>query len=275
MLELEPEDIHKPTKEIIVQLHQNQPIIVKSDGDDSIYRFRAGEFKSIRRSAIGKTRIKPKNLEQDFAVDILCDPTISSVAIIGSAGSGKTLLAVASAISQKNTYSQILVARPAVELSDKTLGFLPGTLEEKYNPYLAPIRSACRLISEAMDESSKHKDQKCEQKFDASKWMEEHGIELLPLSTIRGDTFNHAFIIVDEAQNLTPIEVKTIVSRAGDGTKVVFTGDINQIDIPYLSKESNGLSHLIDRFRGKDYFAYIEMKYSVRSALAEQADKLL
>ena len=106
-------------------------------------------------------------------------------------------------------------------------------------------------------------------------WMDDHGIELLPLSMIRGDTFHHAFILVDEAQNLTPNEVKTIVSRAGEDTKIVFTGDINQIDVQYLTKETSGLSHLIERFRGQNYFAFIEMQKSVRSPLAEAADKLL
>jgi PhoH-like ATPase len=110
---------------------------------------------------------------------------------------------------------------------------------------------------------------------DVKIWMDDKGIELLPLSMIRGETFHDSFILVDEAQNLTPTEVKTMVSRAGDGTKIVFTGDINQIDVQYLTKETNGLSHLIDRFRGQKFFAYIEMQKSVRSALAEAADKLL
>ncbi len=269
--EIDPEDLQLPKEKtnVNLELYLNQPVMVKgcSDGQDHIYRWQGKDFDLIKREEIGKTGIKPKNLEQDFAVDILMDQNISAIALIGSAGSGKTLLAIASAVSQKENYDRILVARPAIELSNKTMGFLPGTLEEKYNPYLAPVRSACRFIMDKTEEKKKE--------ADVAKWMDEKGIELLPLSMIRGETFHHAFILVDEAQNLTPNEVKTIVSRAGEGTKIVFTGDINQIDVQYLTKETNGLSHLIDRFRGQKYFAYIEMQKSVRSPLAEAADKLL
>ncbi len=268
--EIDPEDLDMPkqaTKDL--ELYLNQPVMVKgcTDGQDHIYRWQGKDFDLIKREEIGRTKIKPKNLEQDFAVDILMDPSLSALALIGSAGSGKTLLAIACAVSQHEEYDRILVARPAIELSNKTMGFLPGTLEEKYNPYLAPVRSACRFIMDKMGEKKKE--------VDVAHWMDEKGIELLPLSMIRGETFHHAFILVDEAQNLTPNEVKTIVSRAGEGTKIVFTGDINQIDVQYLTKETNGLSHLIDRFRGQKYFAYIEMQKSVRSPLAEAADKLL
>ena len=267
--EIDPEDLDLPNNTADLELYLNQPVMVKgcSDGQDHIYRWQGKDFDLIKREEVGETKIKPKNLEQDFAVDILMDTSLSAIALIGSAGSGKTLLAIACAVSQKKEYDRILVARPAIELSNKTLGFLPGTLEDKYDPYLAPVRSACRFIIDKSEEKKKESD--------VAKWMDEKGIELLPLSMIRGDTFHHAFILVDEAQNLTPNEVKTIVSRAGEGTKIVFTGDINQIDVQYLTKETNGLSHLIDRFRGQKYFAYIEMQKSVRSPLAEAADKLL
>ena len=267
--EIDPEDLDLPRVTTDLELYLNQPVMVKgcSDGQNHIYRWQGKDFDLIKRQEIGKTGIKSKNLEQDFAVDILMDPSLSAIALIGSAGSGKTLLSIAAAVSQKKEYERILVARPAIELSNKTMGFLPGTLEEKYNPYLAPVRSSCRLIMSKTEEKKKESDVKI--------WMDDKGIELLPLSMIRGETFHDSFILVDEAQNLTPTEVKTMVSRAGDGTKIVFTGDINQIDVQYLTKETNGLSHLIDRFRGQKFFAYIEMQKSVRSALAEAADKLL
>ena len=271
--EIDPEDLQlspkKATKDL--ELYLNQPVMVKgcSDGQDHIYRWQGKDFDLIKREEIGKTKVKSKNLEQDFAVNILMDPSLSAIALIGSAGSGKTLLAIACAISQRDEYDRILVARPAIELSNKTMGFLPGNLEEKYNPYLAPVRSACRFIMDKMEIEQKRKE------AEVATWMDDHGIELLPLSMIRGDTFHHAFILVDEAQNLTPNEVKTIVSRAGEDTKIVFTGDINQIDVQYLTKETSGLSHLIERFRGQKYFAFIEMQKSVRSPLAEAADKLL
>lgn len=271
--EIDPEDLQLPREksDVNLELYLNQPVMVKgcSDGHDHIYRWQGKDFDLIKREEIGKTKVKPKNLEQDFAVNILMDPSLSALALIGSAGSGKTLLAIACAISQRDEYDRILVARPAIELSNKTMGFLPGNLEEKYNPYLAPVRSACRFIMDKMETEQKRKE------AEVATWMDDHGIELLPLSMIRGDTFHHAFILVDEAQNLTPNEVKTIVSRAGEDTKIVFTGDINQIDVQYLTKETSGLSHLIERFRGQKYFAFIEMQKSVRSPLAEAADKLL
>jgi len=269
--EIDPEDLDMPKNTADLELYLNQPVMVKgcSDGQDHIYRWQGKDFDLIKREEIGKTKVKPKNLEQDFAVNILMDPDLSAIALIGSAGSGKTLLAIACAISQRDEYDRILVARPAIELSNKTMGFLPGNLEEKYNPYLAPVRSACRFIMDKMETEQKRKE------AEVAAWMDDHGIELLPLSMIRGDTFHHAFILVDEAQNLTPNEVKTIVSRAGEDTKIVFTGDINQIDVQYLTKETSGLSHLIERFRGQKYFAFIEMQKSVRSPLAEAADKLL
>ena len=271
--EIDPEDLQLTATEAIVNfnLYSNQPVMVNgcSDGQDHIYRWQGKHFDLIKREGIGKTKVKPKNLEQDFAVNILMDPDLSAIALIGSAGSGKTLLAIACAISQRDEYERILVARPAIELSNKTMGYLPGNLEEKYNPYLASVRSACRFIMDKMAVEQKRKE------TEVASWMDDHGIELLPLSTIRGDTFHHAFILVDEAQNLTPNEVKTIVSRSGEDTKIVFTGDINQIDVPYVTKETSGLSHLIERFRGQKYFAFIEMQKSVRSPLAEAADKLL
>ena len=266
---VDPEYLQEPKDKVNLELYVNQPVMVKDccDGQDRIYRWKGDDFSLIQRKEISTTGIKPMNLEQDFAVDILMDTELSAIALIGAAGSGKTLLAIACAVAQKYHYPRILVARPAIELSDKTMGFLPGDLAEKYNPYLAPVRSACRFI---MDKTAEKK-----KESDVEKWMDDKGIELLPLSMIRGDTFHHAFILVDEAQNLTPNEVKTIVSRAGENTKIVFTGDINQIDVRYLTKETNGLSYLIDRFRGQPYFASIEMQTSLRSPLAEAADKLL
>ena len=283
-IDLESKILYKTDTEVMqlkpgdTLLYYNSPIIVHNSnkGEDMMGRWDGEKCNIILRKNIGQTRIKPKNLEQDFAVDILMDETITAIALIGSAGSGKTLLAVACAIAQKDRYDQILVARPAIELSDKTIGYLPGSIEAKYKPYLTPIGSACRMIMEKEKAKGGKKNQEHDSDDSVQKWMEEKaGIELLPLSMIRGNTFHNSFIIIDEAQNLTPNQVKTVVSRAGEGTKIVFTGDINQIDVQYLSRESNGLSHLIARFKGQPYFAHIEMQKSVRSPLAEAADKLL
>lgn len=283
-IDLESQILHKSDSELLKLkpgdnlLYFNSPIIVhnSSKDEDMMGRWDGKKCNIITRRGIGKTQIKAKNLEQDFAVDILMDDSITAIALIGSAGSGKTLLTVACAIAQRDKYDQILVARPAIELSNKTIGYLPGSIEGKYKPYLTPIGSACRMIMEKEKQPKGKKSQEHDSDDTVQKWMEEKaGIELLPLSMIRGNTFHHSFIIIDEAQNLTPNEVKTVVSRAGEGTKIVFTGDINQIDVQYLSRESNGLSHLISRFKGQPYFASIEMQKSVRSPLAEAADKLL
>ena len=282
-IDLESQILHKRYSELNKLkpgdklLYFNSPIIVHNSTEnvDMMGRWDGKQCNLISRRFIGKTGIKAKNLEQDFAVDILMDESITAIALIGSAGSGKTLLTVASAIAQKGCYDHILVGRPAIELSNKSIGFLPGSIEGKYKPYLTPIGSACRIIMENEKTKASKKNQEHESADVVEKWMEDKGIELLPLSMIRGNTFHKAFIIVDEAQNLTPNEIKTIVSRAGEGTKIVFTGDINQIDVQYLSRESNGLSHLISRFKGQPYFAHIEMQTSVRSPLAEAADKLL
>ena len=284
-IDLESRILHKRDSELVKLkpgdklLYLNSPIIVHNSNKnvDIMGRWDGTQCNLIERCHIGKTGIKAKNLEQDFAVDILMDESVTAAALIGSAGSGKTLLTVACAIAQRDRYDHILVGRPAIELSNKSIGYLPGDVVGKYKPYLTPIGSACRIIMENGKEKPKSskKSQEHESEDVIEKWMEDKGIELLPLSMIRGNTFHKAFIIIDEAQNLTPNEIKTIVSRAGEGTKIVFTGDINQIDVQYLSRESNGLSHLISRFKGQPYFAHIEMQTSVRSPLAEAADKLL
>lgn len=299
-IELESQILRKSDSELKLLkpgeklLYLNSPIIVhhdfkddfseevSADNEDRIGRWDGEKCNLISRRSIGDTGIKAKNIEQDFAVNILMDPSITASVLGGSAGSGKTLLAVACGIAQKKQglYDYVLVGRPAIELSDKTIGFQPGDAKQKYKPYLTPIGSACRIIMENGKMSGKSsKANKKNQEHDSDdvveKWMKEVGIELLPLSMIRGNTFHRAYIIIDEAQNLTPNEIKTIVSRAGEGTKIVFTGDNNQIDVRYLSRESNGPSHLVSRFKGQPYFAYIEMQKSVRSPLAEAADKLL
>ena len=299
-IELESQILHKSDSELKKLkpgeklLYLNSPIIVhhdskgdndetdnSKDDEDRIGRWDGKKCNLISRRTIGDTGIKAKNIEQDFAVNILMDPSITAAVLGGSAGSGKTLLAVACGIEQRKRglYDHILVGRPAIELSDKTIGFQPGDTNQKYKPYLTPIGSACRIIMDNVKTKGKSKSNKKNQEHESDdvveKWMKDAGIELLPLSMIRGNTFPRAYIIIDEAQNLTPNEIKTIVSRAGEGTKIVFTGDNNQIDVRYLSRESNGPSHLVSRFKGQPYFAYIEMQTSVRSPLAEAADKLL
>ena len=212
--------------------------------------------------------IKPKNAEQAFAMHALLNPAVKLVSIQGVAGTGKTLLALACALAQKGDFQQIYLARPIVPLNNKDIGFLPGDAKEKVQPYMEPLWDNLKLIQNQYKENSKD--------FQRIKEMiETEKLLVTPLAFIRGRSLSNIIFIVDEAQNLTPLEIKTIISRAGEGTKIVFTGDINQIDTPYLDRESNGLSFLIDRMKGQALYAHIALEKGERSELANLANDLL
>ena len=212
--------------------------------------------------------IKPKNAEQAFAVKALLNTDIKLVSLQGVAGTGKTLLALACALEQSNLYDQIILARPIVPLSNKEIGFLPGDANEKIAPYMEPLWDNLKFIKNQFREN--------ERKHKAITEMQENGkIVITPLAFIRGRSFSNTLFIVDEAQNLTPHEVKTVITRAGEGTKIVFTGDIHQIDSPYLDERSNGLTYLIDRLKGHKLFSYIKLEKGERSELANLANELL
>ncbi|MCZ4243756.1 PhoH family protein [Pedobacter punctiformis] len=213
-------------------------------------------------------KIKPKNIEQAFAIHALLDPEIKLVSIQGNAGTGKTLLAVASALEQRKNFRQIYVTRPIVSLSNKDIGFLPGDAKSKTDPFMAPIWDNLRFIKEQFVG-----DDKMSAKID--ELINTEKIAIAPLAFIRGRTLTKIFFIVDEAQNLTPHEVKTIISRAGEHTKIVFTGDIYQIDTPYLDSESNGLSYLIENAKNHPLYAHITLQKGERSELANLANELL
>lgn len=212
--------------------------------------------------------IDPRNAEQSFAIEALLNPAIKLVTIQGNAGTGKTLLALASALEQRRDYRQIYITRPIVPLSNKDIGFLPGDVKSKVDPYMAPIWDNLKFIREQFS-----KDEKTQHKIDELVRTEK--IEIAPLAFIRGRTLSKIFFIVDEAQNLTPHEIKTIISRAGEDTKVVFTGDIYQIDTPYLDSESNGLSYLIENAKNHPLYAHITLQKGERSELANLATELL
>lgn len=212
--------------------------------------------------------IYPKNLEQAFAIHTLLNPDIKLVTIQGNAGTGKTLLALASALEQRKYFRQIYVTRPIVALSNKDLGFLPGDIKSKIEPYMAPIWDNLKFIREQFND-----DEKVQLKIDELVATEK--ITISPLAYIRGRTLTKIFFIVDEAQNLTPHEIKTIISRAGENSKFVFTGDIYQIDTPYLDAESNGLSYLIDRAKNHPLYAHVTLQKGERSELANIANELL
>lgn len=212
--------------------------------------------------------IKPKNAEQAFALHAILNPEINLVTISGVAGTGKTLLALAGSLEQKNKYEQIILARPIVPLSNKDIGFLPGDAEEKVNPYMQPLWDNLKFIKSQFGENEK--------KYRAIEEMQAEGrIQICPLAYIRGRSLSNVIFIVDEAQNLTPHEVKTIITRAGENTKIILTGDVRQIDTPYLDDQSNGLSYVIDKLKGKDLYCHVTLDKGERSQLANLANSYL
>ncbi len=212
--------------------------------------------------------IKPRNAEQTFGLNALVNEDIKLVALEGVAGTGKTLLALASALEQKNKYDQIILARPIIPLSNREIGFLPGDADDKISPYMQPLWDNLTFIKKQFKANEK--------KSKILQNMQESGaLTITALAFIRGRSLTNSIFIVDEAQNLTPHEVKTIITRAGEGTKVIFTGDINQIDTPYMDEHSNGLTYLIDRLKGNDLFSHIKLEKGERSELANLANELL
>jgi PhoH-like ATPase len=212
--------------------------------------------------------IKPRNAEQTFAVDALTNNDIPLVTLTGKAGTGKTLLALASALHVRKFYRQIFIARPIVPLSNKDIGFLPGDVQSKIEPYMQPLWDNLRVIQDQFSESDK-------QNQLITNMVKDEKLVIEPLSYIRGRSLQRIFFIVDEAQNLTPHEIKTIITRVGEGSKIIFTGDIYQIDHPYLDSQSNGLSFLIDHFKGQKLYAHVNLEKGERSVLAELASNLL
>ena len=212
--------------------------------------------------------IEPRNAEQTFSIDALLRPEVQLISLTGKAGTGKTLLALAAALHQEHLFKQILLARPIVPLANRDIGFLPGDVNEKIGPYMQPLYDNLSVIKHKFKPQSKEL-VKIEEMERNQKLM------ITPLAYIRGRSLADVFFIVDEAQNLTPHEVKTIITRAGEGTKIIFTGDIHQIDSPYLDMKSNGLSYLTDKMRAQEIFAHVNLVKGERSYLAELASNLL
>lgn len=212
--------------------------------------------------------IKPKNAEQAFALHAMLNQDIPLIALQGVAGTGKTLLALASALEQFKKYDQIILARPIVPLSNKEIGFLPGDANDKISPYMEPLWDNMKFIKSQFGQNEKKYKQLLEMETSGS-------IIITPLAFIRGRSFSNTIFIVDEAQNLTPHEIKTIITRAGDNTKIIFTGDIQQIDSPYLDENSNGLSYMIDRLKNNPLFCPVKLEKGERSELANLANELL
>jgi PhoH-like ATPase len=212
--------------------------------------------------------IKPRNAEQAFAIHAVMKPEIKLVSMQGVAGTGKTLIALAAALEQKREFKQIYLARPIVPLSNKDIGYLPGDIKSKLNPYMEPLWDNLKFIQNQYSESDKEYSK-------ITEMVQNEKLVITPLAYIRGRSLSNICFIVDEAQNLTPHEVKTIITRAGENTKIIFTGDIHQIDTPYLDSQSNGLSYLIDRLKDHELYAHITLEKGERSELANLANDLL
>lgn len=212
--------------------------------------------------------IKPKNAEQAFAIHALLNPEIKLMTLQGVAGTGKTLIALASALEQRKEFKQIYLARPIVPLSNKDIGFLPGDIKSKLNPYMEPLWDNLKFIQNQYQEHER-------EFINITDMVNKEKLMIQPLAYIRGRSLSNIYFIVDEAQNLTPHEVKTIITRAGENTKIVFTGDVNQIDTPYLDSQSNGLSYLIDKVKGHELYAHVTLEKGERSELANLANDVL
>ena len=246
----------------------NKYFILKNQQRSVLAHLNSTREKLIKIDKTTVYGITPRNAEQTFAVDALINPDIRLVSLTGKAGTGKTLLALDSALYAKKNYRQIFIARPIVPLSNKDIGFLPGDVESKLAPYMQPLWDNLKVIQDQFQEHDK-------QHTAIDAMIKEQKLVIEPLSYIRGRSLQRIFFIVDEAQNLTPHEIKTIITRVGEGSKIVFTGDIYQIDHPYLDGQSNGLSYLIDRFKGQKLYAHINLEKGERSELAELASNLL
>ena len=212
--------------------------------------------------------IRPRNDEQKFALDACLNPAIPLVSLTGGAGTGKTLLALAAALEQAEDYDQIILSRPTVVLGGQDIGFLPGDQKSKMGPYVQPLMDNLDVIKRCFKPGSK-------QALKIEAMLKDERLLISPLAYIRGRSLGKVYFIIDEAQNLTPHEVKTIITRAGEGTKMVFTGDVFQIDQPYLDQWSNGLTHLGEKMKGQALFEHVFLRKGERSLLSDIAAKLL
>ena len=246
----------------------NDCFVLKSNRASALARYIPSEEKVQR---VEKTRafgIEPRNAEQAFAMEVLLDDRVQLVALTGRSGTGKTLLALAAALHKNEDYKQILLARPIVALANKDLGALPGDAQEKVAPYMQPLFDNLNVIKNNFSYQGK-------EIAVLDELQKNNKLVIEALAFIRGRSLSETYFIIDEAQNLTPHEIKTIITRAGEGTKIVFTGDIHQIDSPYLDMQSNGLVYMIDRMKGQDIFAHVNLIKGERSELSELASNLL
>ncbi len=267
----EDEDVYIEEDEVEEVWHPNQYVLMVSNANEK--KTCLGRFYShfnpiikITHSKIPDWKISSRNKEQAFAIDLLMDPTVKVVSLVGRAGSGKTLCAIAAGLQQTiglrdNHYDRMIVSRPVQPLG-KDIGFLPGTMEEKMLPWLMPIQDNLQYLVGG-------------DKNTLQMYMEKGKIEIEALTYIRGRSIANAFIIIDEAQNLTSHEIKTIMTRVGEGTKIVLTGDIEQIDNVYVNETSNGLAHAVEKFKEYPIAGHVTFTKGERSEVATLASKVL
>ncbi len=246
----------------------NDCFILKSERSTVLAKYNPNTGMVIKVRKERAFGIEGRNAEQTFALDVLLNDDIKLVALTGKAGTGKTLLALAAALQQHEIYKQILLARPIVALANRDIGFLPGDEKQKVAPYMQPLFDNLNVIKHQFEPNGKEL-----RLLDEMQKSEQLVIEALAF--IRGRSLSDTYFIVDEAQNLTPHEIKTIITRAGEGCKMVFTGDIQQIDTPYLDMQSNGLVYMIDKMKNQDIFAHVNLVKGERSHLSELASNLL
>ena len=265
------EDILIGEDEVEEPWHPNQYVLMVSNANEKktcLGRFYTHfqPIKKIVHSKIPDWKISSRNKEQAFAIDLLMDPSVKVVSLVGRAGSGKTLCAIAAGLQQtiglrENSYDRMIVSRPVQPLG-KDIGFLPGTMEEKMLPWLMPIQDNLQFLVGGNRNT-------------LQMYMDQGKIEIEALTYIRGRSIANAFIIIDEAQNLTSHEIKTIMTRVGEGTKIVLTGDIEQIDNVYVNETSNGLAHAVEKFKEYPIAGHVTFTKGERSEVATLASKVL
>lgn len=255
-------------------LHANEYLTIKEEvtGKSALGRYDVAQQKvvGVKKLREGVWGIKPRNKEQHFALDLLLNDDVKLVTLVGKAGTGKTLLAIAAGlqkVTEDQTFSKLLVSRPIFPMG-RDIGFLPGDIEEKLNPWMQPIYDNLEFLL-GLNKADKKEGRSYAELVDMG------FVEIEPLTYIRGRSLPNVFMIVDEAQNLTPHEVKTIVTRAGEGTKIILTGDPHQIDHPYLDSSNNGLTTVAERFKQEGLAGHIILTKGERSPLAELATQIL
>lgn len=248
------------TDEISLSYPPNHYLYFERGDKQYLFRNGAGALFAVDKKKVSTEKIKPRNLEQTAALDLLLNPSIKLVALLGKAGTGKTFLTLAAAVHQKHLYHKILLSKPVVDVGNG-IGFLPGTLSEKMEPWMQSFFDNLDQIDPFWEMSEN--------------FLEKNRIEVQPINSIRGRSLKNSFMIIDEAQNLTKHEIKSIITRAAEGTKVVLLGDPYQIDNPYLDDKSNGLVYVVERMRGQGIFGCMSLHKSERSGLSDLAADLL